>query len=187
MVEVGMAVQNSIQTRLGIIRYILHPYCFSSNGISVKSSRDVRCTLLSLAYSILVCIHFCTAIPTSTINFSQTFFYAYYCTFLSPLGTHWLPTLESILAYYFVFVQQYLGWCNKKVWSSDMCMCMYYVLTELSCLYISRMHVGLGTYEILQYRFKSYMYYVAYLLTFNSLFSCCTNDDNDSTVKEHQP
>ena len=70
-----------------------------------------------------------------------------------------------------------------------MCMCMYYVLTELSCLYISRVHVGLGTYEILQYRFKSYtyMYYVAYLLTFNSLFSCCTNDDNDSTVKGHQP
>ena len=27
---------------------MLHPYCFSSNGISVKSSRDVRCTLLSL-------------------------------------------------------------------------------------------------------------------------------------------
>ena len=29
---------------------MLHPYCFSSNGISVKSSRDVRCALLSLAY-----------------------------------------------------------------------------------------------------------------------------------------
>ena len=42
MGEVGMAVQNSIQTRvvgLGIIRYMLHPYCFSSNGISVLGFR----------------------------------------------------------------------------------------------------------------------------------------------------
>ena len=33
---------------VGIIRYMVHPYRFSSNGISVKSSRDVLCTLLSL-------------------------------------------------------------------------------------------------------------------------------------------
>ena len=31
-----------------VIVGMLHPYCFSSNGTSVKSSRDVRCTLLSL-------------------------------------------------------------------------------------------------------------------------------------------
>ena len=39
-----MAVQEGIQTRVaGIIRYtyMLHPYCFSSNGISVKSSQGV--------------------------------------------------------------------------------------------------------------------------------------------------
>ena len=28
---------------LGIIRYVLHPYYFLSNDISVKGSRDVRC------------------------------------------------------------------------------------------------------------------------------------------------
>ena len=44
--EVGMAVRKSIQARVvGIIRYILHPYYFSSDGISLKSSEDVRCTL----------------------------------------------------------------------------------------------------------------------------------------------
>ena len=38
MVEVGMAVQKSIQTMVvAIIRYMLYPYCFSSNGILVKS------------------------------------------------------------------------------------------------------------------------------------------------------
>ena len=44
MVEVGMAVQKSVQTRgaarLGIIRYILHvhPYCFSLRYHYLKSS-----------------------------------------------------------------------------------------------------------------------------------------------------
>ena len=44
MVEVGMAIQKVYRQgfRLGIIKYMLHPYCFSSNGISVKSSRYVR-------------------------------------------------------------------------------------------------------------------------------------------------
>ena len=42
MGEAGMAVGKSIQTRVvGIIRYMLHPYCLSSNGVSVKTSRDV--------------------------------------------------------------------------------------------------------------------------------------------------
>ena len=46
--EVGMAGQKSIETRIvGIIRYMLHPYFFSSNGIiSVKRSRDFTCTLI---------------------------------------------------------------------------------------------------------------------------------------------
>ena len=81
MGEVGMEVQKRAQTRavhvviIGIIRYILHPYCFSSNGISVKSSRDVRCTLLPYnCEPQLVHILFCTAIPTSPINFIQLFF-----------------------------------------------------------------------------------------------------------------
>ena len=31
--EVGMAVQKIMQKRIaGIIRYMLHPYCFSNNG-----------------------------------------------------------------------------------------------------------------------------------------------------------
>ena len=60
MGEVGMAVQKIIQTRVvGIIRYMLHPYCFSSNGISVKSSRDVRrfghfCTPLVETHTIVL-------------------------------------------------------------------------------------------------------------------------------------
>ena len=76
MGEVGMAVRKSIQTRVvGIIRYnMLHPYCFSSNGNSMKSSRDVQCTLLSLL-PLFVYILFCTAIPASPFNFFQSFLY----------------------------------------------------------------------------------------------------------------
>ena len=62
-------------SRLGIIR---HPYCFLSNGISVKSSRDVRRTL-SLAYTSLVGVLFCVAIPTSTVDFIQLFFMLLFC------------------------------------------------------------------------------------------------------------
>ena len=48
-----MAVWKGIQTRIvGIIRQVLYPYCFSSNSISVKSSRDIRCPL-SLCYPCL--------------------------------------------------------------------------------------------------------------------------------------
>ena len=72
MVEVGMAVQKVYNkgSRLGIIRYILHPYCFSLQYHYLKCSRDVRCTLLSLAD--YPCLY--TAIPTSTINFIQLLF-----------------------------------------------------------------------------------------------------------------
>ena len=35
-IEIGMALLKRIQTRVvGIIRYMLHPYCFSSNGVLV--------------------------------------------------------------------------------------------------------------------------------------------------------
>ena len=58
MVEVGMAVQTSIQTR---VRYMLCPYCFSSNGISVKSSRDVRiCNMNIIIPTTLVCTPYFT-------------------------------------------------------------------------------------------------------------------------------
>ena len=52
MIEVGMAVQKSIQTRV--------VYCFSSNGILVKSIRDVRCsyTLINIPGSLLSLFHF---------------------------------------------------------------------------------------------------------------------------------
>ena len=53
MVQVGMAVQKKYTdkgSRLGIIRYVLHPYCFSLKYYYLKSSRDIRCTSLSLAY-----------------------------------------------------------------------------------------------------------------------------------------
>ena len=51
----------------------------------------------------LVCILFCTAIPTSPINFIQLFFMLVSVPFLLPLGNHmhclWAtPTLGSILA-----------------------------------------------------------------------------------------
>ena len=50
---------NKKGSRLEIIRYMIHPYCYLSNGIiSVKSSRDVRCTLLSLVYSIILVLYF---------------------------------------------------------------------------------------------------------------------------------
>ena len=49
MGEVGMAVQISMQTGVvGIIKYILYPYCFSLKYHYLKSSRDVTCALLSL-------------------------------------------------------------------------------------------------------------------------------------------
>ena len=35
-VEVGMAVLKSMQTKVVGIRYMLHPYIFQSNGISMK-------------------------------------------------------------------------------------------------------------------------------------------------------
>ena len=66
--EVGMAGQKSMHTRVvGIVRYIVHPYCFSSIGISVKSSRDVvLCTLLSL---LPLYAYFLTCHPYFTLQF----------------------------------------------------------------------------------------------------------------------
>ena len=88
---------------LGIIRYMLHPYCFSSNGISVKSSRDVTCTLLSLAY--YPCLYtFLYCHPYFYHQFYSIVFYACIDPFLPPyrggkyMHCLWAtPTLQSIL------------------------------------------------------------------------------------------
>ena len=40
--EVGIAVRKSIHTRVGgIIKYVLHSYFFSNNGISMKSTHYI--------------------------------------------------------------------------------------------------------------------------------------------------
>ena len=102
MGEVGMAVQKSIQTRVvGITRYMLHPYCFSSNGISVKSSRDVTCTLLSLL-PLFVYFFVLPSLLHPSILFN-CFLCLFLFLFLLPLGKHmhclWAtPPLGSILA-----------------------------------------------------------------------------------------
>ena len=55
----------------GIIRYILHHYCFSLKYHYLKNSRDVTCTLLSL---LPLFVYFFTAIPTSPMSFIQLYF-----------------------------------------------------------------------------------------------------------------
>ena len=95
-------VQKSIQIRIvGIIRYILQPYCFSSNGISVKSSRDVRCTLLSLL-PLFVYFFVLPSLLHPSILFN-CFLCLFLFLFLLPLGKHmhclWATlTLGSTLA-----------------------------------------------------------------------------------------
>ena len=56
--EVGMAgkKRTCMHTMVvRIVRYTVHPYSFSSNGISVKSCRDVLCTLISLYAYFFTC------------------------------------------------------------------------------------------------------------------------------------
>ena len=60
MDEVGMAVHESIQTRvvsLGIIKYILHPYCFSLKYYHLKSHRDVTCTVSNICMYMATCVY----------------------------------------------------------------------------------------------------------------------------------
>ena len=61
-------------SRLGIIRYILHPYCFSLKYHYLKSSRDVRYTL-SLAYCPCLCT-FSYCHPYFNHQFYSIVFYA---------------------------------------------------------------------------------------------------------------
>ena len=68
-----MVVQASVQTRVvGIIMYILHPYCFllKYDYLWWKRHRDVTYLIIPTT---LVCVFFCTVIPTSPINFIQLF------------------------------------------------------------------------------------------------------------------
>ena len=70
-----MADKKGMHARVvGIIRYIVHPYCFSLKYHYLKSCRDVLCTLLSLLAT-LACILFLSAIPTSPFNFCVSIYH----------------------------------------------------------------------------------------------------------------
>ena len=111
MGEVGMAVQKGIQTRVvGIIRYMLHSYCFSNNGISVKSSRDVRCTLLSLLPLFVYFFVLPSLLHPSILSFV---FYACFCSFFCyllayavSLGHTYSGINPSMFTFHAAFFQQ---------------------------------------------------------------------------------
>ena len=71
----GWQVKNRSHTKVAGIRYMLRPYCFSSNGISMRSHYSVTylLSLLPLYVYFLTC-HFYFILQ----------FYACYCSFFAP-------------------------------------------------------------------------------------------------------
>ena len=144
MGELGMAVLKNIQTRVvEILRYTLHPYCFSSN-----QWKAIECRMYLTNYPYYPCLY--TAIPTLPISFIQLFFILatvsfFFFFFLLPLGKHmnlhWATLLWDQSYHVHVllcFFQQYLQRCISQVRSSTAYMSMYVYCHALICAIVCK-------------------------------------------------
>ena len=110
---------------------MLHPYCFSSNGISVKSRMDVTCTLSLLPLFVLFFVLPSLLHPSTTLSETT-------CTslpFLLFLDEICLQTKKISICIYLFFSLFFIYYMYPSFFSSFFIYFMY--LLFFSCLFFS--------------------------------------------------